>query len=90
MSSLMFKGYQLIRLDKAIDESTGIAAFTYETTVHDVFGRASKKNISVSQLDRDWCKLRMQGDRFAMMIGGVVKPITEEEYNKLTGIISHI
>jgi len=81
---LNFKGFSLIRLTRAIDESTpGGQAFAYEVTIHDHFGRVKFTELKVHEVDRDWCKLRMEGERFAMMVSGVCKPITEQEYLQL-------
>lgn len=78
----MFKGYSLIRLNKAVDASS-VEAYHYDVTIIDVLGRRTDKFLSVAEVDRDWCKLRMTEDRFAKMVSGTCMPITEEEFNQL-------
>ena len=82
---LKFKGFSLIRLTRAINErdTLGGKPFAYEVTIHDHFGRVKFTELKTHVLDRDWCKLRMEGDRYAMLVGGVCKPITEQEYLSL-------
>lgn len=80
----MFKGYSLIRLNKAVDANSGPDAYTYDVTIVDVLGRSRQAFLHSTKLDRDWTKLRMNGDRFAKMVSGTVTPITEEEFNRLS------
>jgi len=82
--ALAFRGFALIKLVKAVGGSTleGVE-FSYEVTIHDHFGRVKHSDLKIHTIDKEWCKLRMEGDRFAMMCGGVCKPITEEEYISL-------
>ena len=82
---MSFKGFKVIKLIKAVDDTTGPEAFTYETIVHDVFGRSKTEYINVSVLDRDWCKLRMGGDKMAVLhSNGTCQVIDEAEYVRLT------
>lgn len=78
----MFKGYSLIRLNKAVD-ATQVEAYNYDVTIVDVLGRSKQAFMNSTKVDRDWCKLRMNGDRFAKMVSGTVTPITEAEFNRL-------
>lgn len=89
----MFKGYATIKLIRAVNavdsspvsESTegDVMPYGYEACITDVMGRVSIKILTTSELDRDWCKLRMNGDRFAKLSGGECKPISENEYKNL-------
>ena len=76
-----FRGYSLIRLNKAVGNEDVSTKTDYEVTIHNSVGTVTNQVLKLSQIEREWCKLRMKGDRFAMMLGGVVTPISEEEYN---------
>jgi hypothetical protein len=77
-----FRGFSLIRLNKAVDASQH-EAYNYDVTIVDILGRITQSFLSVSDVDRNWCGLRMNGDRFAKLQSGECKPITEEEFNSL-------
>jgi len=79
-----FRSYRLIRLNKAIGQSDDISTHSdYDVTIYDNFGRGSDVVMKLSEIDKDWCELRMRGDRFAKLDGGRCGPITEEEFDAL-------
>jgi hypothetical protein len=81
----MFRGFTLIKLNKAVGISSDAETkCDYEVTVVDVLGRVHVKVMKLSQIERDFCKLRMSGDRCAKLAGGVVEIISEEEFDRLS------
>jgi hypothetical protein len=79
-----FRSYRLIRLNKAIGQSNDISTHSdYDITTYDNFGKRNDEVVKLNVIDRDWCELRMNGDRFAKLDGGRCMPITEEEFNAL-------
>jgi hypothetical protein len=83
-TALKFKGFSLIKLVKAINwrKELDTLGYSYEVIIHDAFGRVKITEMKLNEIEKDWCKLRMTGDRFAISISGTVKSISEEEYNK--------
>ncbi len=82
--ALKYHGYALIALTKAVGEGTmGAEPFSYEVTIYDKFGRVRHTELKTQEIDHDWCKLRMTGDKFAQLVGSVCRPITEEEWAEL-------
>jgi hypothetical protein len=82
-----FRGYRLIRLNKAVDATTGPDAYHYSVTIIDGFGIATDTHLSVSALDTRWTKLRMEGNRFAQESGGQCLPISETEFDRLNDVV---
>lgn len=79
-----FRSYRLIRLNKAIGVSEDITTHSdYDITTYDNFGKRTDEVVKLGEIDREWCKLRMTGDRFAKLDGGRCQPISEEEFNAL-------
>jgi hypothetical protein len=89
----MFKGYATIKLIRAVNATQSaplnaacvddVIPYGYEAIITDVMGRQTVRVISTAELERDWCKLRMNGDQFAKLSSGECKPISEEEYERL-------
>lgn len=79
-----FRGYSLIQLVKAVGEASSLEdAFSYEVILHDVLGRKKVDVMTIAKVDRDWCKLRMNGNRMAVMESGVVRVIDWGEWFRL-------
>jgi hypothetical protein len=79
-----FRSYKLIRLNKAIGISSDITTHSdYDVTIYDNFGRATDTVIKLGEIDREWCELRMTGDRFGKLDGGRCMPISEQEFEAL-------
>ena len=79
----MFKGYQLIRLNKALGNEDVETKCDYHVTVVDVLGRRTEKLMKLSQIERDFGKLRMNGNRCAKLVSGEVTIISEQEFEDL-------
>jgi len=79
----MFKGYQLIRLNKALGNEDVETKCTYHVTVVDVLGRRTDKVMKLSQIERDFGGLRMNGQRCAKLVSGTTIFVTEQEFEDL-------
>lgn len=79
----MFKGYQLIKLNKALGNENTETMCDYSVTYVDVLGRKHDKVLKLGVIERDFGKLRMNGDRCAKLVSGDVTVITETEFDRL-------
>jgi hypothetical protein len=79
----MFKGYQLIKLNKAIGNENTETMCDYHVTTVDVLGRKTDKVLKLNQIERDFGKLRMNGNRCAKVVSGYTELITEQEFERL-------
>ena len=79
----MFKGYQLIKLNKALGNENTETMCDYHVTIVDVLGRKTDKVVKLSKIERDFGKLRMNGSRCAKLVSGDVTMISEQEFDKL-------
>lgn len=80
----MFKGYQLIKLNKAVGNVDTDTICDYHVTIVDVLGRKQDKVVKLNTIERDFGKLRMNGSRCAKLVSGDVTMITEAEFDKLS------
>lgn len=80
----MFKGYTLIRLNKAVGNTNVETMCDYDVTIIDVLGRRQDKVLNLSKIERDFGKLRMNGDRYAKLLSGDVMLISEQEFERLS------
>jgi len=79
-----FRTYQLIQLVRAVGVSGELATkCDYKVQTVDGFGRTEEKIMKLHEVERDWCKLRMTGDRYAKLSSGKCEPISQEEFNRL-------
>ncbi len=79
----MFKGYTLIKLNKAVGNPNVETICDYDVTIVDVLGRKQDKVVKLNQIERDFGKLRMNGNRCAKLAGGEVTVISEQEFERL-------
>lgn len=80
-----FYGFQLLKLIQAIGNIKDPEnSFCYEVEHYNVFGEKTIKTMKVKQVDRDFGKLRMSGDRYAVLEAGVSRFINSYEYQELT------
>lgn len=78
-----FYGFELIKLNKAIGNvNDPINSFKYELDVYNGFGVKSTKTMKVRTVDSTFCKLRMNGDRFAIRGNGACRVISETEFSE--------
>lgn len=80
----MFKGYQLIKLNKAIGNINIETKCDYHVTIVDVMGRKVNKVLNLAKIERDFGILRMNGTRCAKVVSGLTIAITEEEFDRLS------
>jgi hypothetical protein len=79
----MFRGYTTIRLNKALGDANADTTCDYSVTIFDVMGRRKDETLKLSAIERDFGKLRMNGDRFGKLVSGTFTPISEEEFERL-------
>ena len=78
---MKFKGYALMRLVKAIGDSNDAETNAdYEVEVFGKFGTEERKVMKLAAIDREYGKMRMKGDRCAIMMGGEVELLDDEDF----------
>lgn len=80
---MKFLGFALIELNKATGSTDVETARTYDVTVYDKFGRVSKSNKKLNEIEQDWGKLRMTDLRHAVLDGSEARMLSEEEFDEL-------
>jgi hypothetical protein len=78
---MVFKGFGLIKLIRAVTEPGTELSHSYEVVIHDKLGNKGYQILKIDRVDREWTKLRMNGHRYAKLIEGDVVTLTEEEYD---------
>lgn len=77
---MKFIGFALLEMTKATGTEDIRTARTYDITVYDKFGRVQNENLKLNEIEREWGKMRMTGDRFAVLDGSTVSVLSAEEF----------
>lgn len=80
----IWKGFALYHLVRATNEDTATKSHTYEIVEHSKTGDVTTHEWKIDKVNRELGReYRCKGKnkhRFAMLLGGDVSPLTEEQY----------
>ncbi len=81
---MKFRPYVLVKLNKAVNETTGGESHSYNVTIIDVLGRKSTKELKTHEINRDFSsELRMNKNRAGQMISGEFHAISNDDFERL-------